>query len=92
MMAHTLHLQVVTEGVETVEQQQFLVSHSCDYLQGYLLSRPVPLTELYPVLQRLDRQQPALTADADTAQPELPDLFPGSPGYRASASVARRGH
>ena len=92
MMAHTLHLQVVTEGVETVEQQQFLVSHSCDYLQGYLLSRPVPLTELYPVLERLDRQQPALRADADTAQPELPDLFPGSPGYRASASVARRGH
>ncbi|MCY1505473.1 EAL domain protein [compost metagenome] len=42
-MAHTLHLQVVAEGVETREQLDFLRSHGCDYLQGYLLSRPQPL-------------------------------------------------
>ncbi|MDR6714555.1 diguanylate cyclase (GGDEF)-like protein [Pseudomonas hunanensis] len=92
MMAHTLHLKVVTEGVETVEQHQFLAAHGCDFLQGYLLSRPVPLADLRPVLERLDRQDNDVNPCADTALPGSPDLFPDSPGYRASASVARRGH
>lgn len=92
MMAHTLHLEVVTEGVETPEQRAFLAAHGCDYLQGYLLSRPVSLAELRPVLERLDRQALALTPCCDTALPGSPDLFADSPGYRAGASVARRGH
>ncbi|MGE8388832.1 MAG: putative bifunctional diguanylate cyclase/phosphodiesterase [Pseudomonas sp.] len=91
-MAHTLHLQVVSEGVETVEQHEFLAANGCDYLQGYLLSRPVPLAELRPILDRLDRQEAALIACCDTALPGSPDLFADSPGYRAGASVARRGH
>ncbi|WP_044871554.1 bifunctional diguanylate cyclase/phosphodiesterase [Pseudomonas sp. LFM046] len=45
-MAHTLHLQVVAEGVETREQLDFLRSHGCDFIQGYLLSRPLPLTAI----------------------------------------------
>ncbi|PYC13121.1 putative bifunctional diguanylate cyclase/phosphodiesterase [Pseudomonas mosselii] len=92
IMAHTLHLKVVTEGVETVEQHEFLASHGCDYLQGYLLSRPVPLAELRPILERLDRQPGDLSPCCDTALPGSPDLFADSPGYRAGASVARRGH
>ena len=92
MMAHTLHLEVVTEGVETPEQRAFLAAHGCDYLQGYLLSRPVPLAELRPVLERLDRQARALTPCCDTALPGSPDLYADSPGFHASASIARRGH
>ncbi|MFJ3450009.1 putative bifunctional diguanylate cyclase/phosphodiesterase [Pseudomonas sichuanensis] len=92
MMAHTLHLEVVTEGVETPEQRAFLAAHGCDYLQGYLLSRPVPLAELRPVLERLDRQARVLTPCCDTALPESPDLFADSPGFHAGASIARRGH
>ena len=92
MMAHTLHLEVVTEGVETPEQRAFLAAHGCDYLQGYLLSRPVPLAELRPVLERLDRQARVLTPCCDTALPGSPDLFADSPGFHASASIARRGH
>ncbi|MBC7209353.1 MAG: EAL domain-containing protein, partial [Pseudomonas sp.] len=92
IMAHTLHLKVVTEGVETVEQHEFLASHGCDYLQGYLLSRPVPLAELRPILERLDRQSGELSPCCDTALPESPDLFADNPGYRAGASAARRGH
>lgn len=42
LMAHTLHLQVVTEGVETIQQFEFLNQFGCDFIQGYLLSRPVP--------------------------------------------------
>ncbi|MDX1336019.1 MAG: EAL domain-containing protein, partial [Gammaproteobacteria bacterium] len=48
-LAHNLGLQVVAEGVETEAQREFLASHQCDYLQGYLFSRPLPaegITEL----------------------------------------------
>jgi diguanylate cyclase (GGDEF)-like protein len=61
VMAHTLHLEVVTEGVETFEQYQFLERHSCDFVQGYLLSRPVPLTELQPVLNEINQRKQAYT-------------------------------
>ena len=50
-LAHTLGLTVVAEGVETVEQEGFLVEHECDYLQGYLFSRPVPAEEVEGVLR-----------------------------------------
>lgn len=40
-MAHRLKMEVVAEGVETVEQLRFLQGQSCDYGQGYLFSRPV---------------------------------------------------
>lgn len=41
-LAHSLGLQVVAEGVETVAQREFVLQQGCDYIQGYLLSKPVP--------------------------------------------------
>lgn len=41
-MAHKLDLQVIAEGVETVEQLELLRSIQCDEIQGYLKSPPVP--------------------------------------------------
>ena len=41
-MARSLELRVVAEGVETQEQRNFLVAYSCEAIQGYLLSRPLP--------------------------------------------------
>jgi diguanylate cyclase (GGDEF)-like protein len=41
-LAHSLRLQVVAEGVETEAQLRFLKEQSCDLLQGYYLSQPVP--------------------------------------------------
>ncbi len=40
-LAHQLHLKVVAEGVETEEQYQQLLGWDCDYIQGYLFSRPL---------------------------------------------------
>ena len=60
-MAHTLHLQVVTEGVETFEQYQFLEHQGCDFVQGYLLSRPVPLVDLHPVLNEINQRKQSYT-------------------------------
>jgi EAL domain-containing protein (putative c-di-GMP-specific phosphodiesterase class I) len=43
-LAHALKLQVVAEGVETEPQRYFLSTvHQCDFLQGYLISEPIPL-------------------------------------------------
>jgi EAL domain-containing protein (putative c-di-GMP-specific phosphodiesterase class I) len=44
-LAHNLGLTVVAEGVETVEQLDYLRSRGCDLVQGYLYSRPVPAAE-----------------------------------------------
>ncbi len=41
-LAHSLKLKVIAEGVETISQLAFLKEHSCDRLQGYLFSRPMP--------------------------------------------------
>ncbi|MBI1964771.1 MAG: EAL domain-containing protein [Betaproteobacteria bacterium] len=40
-MGKTLSLSVVAEGVETQEQQTFLLDHACDAMQGYYFSRPI---------------------------------------------------
>ncbi|MBF0220441.1 MAG: bifunctional diguanylate cyclase/phosphodiesterase, partial [Gammaproteobacteria bacterium] len=42
VMAHKLGIKVVAEGVETTEQRDLLATAGCDYVQGYLYSRPVP--------------------------------------------------
>ena len=40
-MAHSLSLDTIAEGVETLEHVEFLKSERCSYLQGYHFSRPV---------------------------------------------------
>jgi EAL domain-containing protein (putative c-di-GMP-specific phosphodiesterase class I) len=52
-LAHSLKLKVVAEGVETQAQRYFLQTvHRCDYLQGYLYSRPVPVHEFEEFVAR----------------------------------------
>ena len=65
LMAHTLHLQVVTEGVETTQQFEFLNQFGCDFIQGYLLSLPVPFEALQEILEQLDKR-PVPAADHTT--------------------------
>ena len=40
-MAQSLNLEVVAEGVETIEQLKFLKAHACDIAQGYYFHRPL---------------------------------------------------
>jgi polar amino acid transport system substrate-binding protein len=45
-VAHSLKLKVTAEGVETEEQLSMLKQMDCDEIQGYLISKPLPLLEL----------------------------------------------
>lgn len=46
VLARQLGLTVVAEGVETTAQKTFLRENGCNEMQGYLLSRPLPIHEL----------------------------------------------
>lgn len=45
-LAKSLKLSIVAEGVETVYQHSRLKALGCDYGQGYLFSRPLPVGEM----------------------------------------------
>lgn len=59
-LAHNLHLEVVAEGVETPGTAGSVAWLGCDQVQGYLISRPLPLAELVEYLTFGSSQQPAL--------------------------------
>jgi diguanylate cyclase (GGDEF)-like protein len=45
-LGHELNLNIVAEGVETIEQFELLRSINCDAVQGFFFSRPLPATDL----------------------------------------------
>ena len=44
-MASSLNLKVLGEGVETIEQLDFLRNNGAEMVQGYYYSKPLPLAE-----------------------------------------------
>nr|WP_277923786.1 EAL domain-containing protein [Sphingomonas sp. TREG-RG-20F-R18-01] len=51
-LAHDLGLKVVAEGVEELACLQFLETCGCDLIQGYFISRPLPVTQFVGVLDQ----------------------------------------
>jgi diguanylate cyclase (GGDEF)-like protein len=45
-LAHSLHKEVIAEGVETDKQLAFLRTHKCDKIQGFYFSRALPAEEV----------------------------------------------
>lgn len=51
-LAHQMQLNVVAEGVETMEQYKYLIENDCDYVQGYYISKPLPEEEIEGLLRK----------------------------------------
>ncbi|EGV32829.1 diguanylate cyclase/phosphodiesterase with PAS/PAC sensor(s) [Thiorhodococcus drewsii AZ1] len=51
VLAHSLGLTVVAEGVETELQLRYLVLNDCEEVQGFLFSRPLPVAECERILR-----------------------------------------
>lgn len=69
-LAQTLGLEIVAEGVETPMQFEVLSALSCDYLQGYLLGRPMTAEALFAMVLP-DLAVAAPDADADLEEEDL---------------------
>lgn len=53
-LAHALGVEVLAEGVESIEQLQTLRQLGCDEAQGYFLGRPMPASEFAEFLARAE--------------------------------------
>lgn len=50
-LAHQLGIEVLAEGVELEEQRRYLTEQNCDFVQGYLLSRPLDEEKLIDLIK-----------------------------------------
>ena len=58
-MAKWLGMSVIAEGVERLQQADYLKSIGCCYMQGYLFSRPLPLEDFERLAASAGREPPA---------------------------------
>jgi EAL domain-containing protein (putative c-di-GMP-specific phosphodiesterase class I) len=52
-LAHSMNMYVVAEGVETEEQLNHIISLNCEYLQGFLFSKPLESKEAEGLLRQI---------------------------------------
>lgn len=93
VMAHKLRLEVVAEGIETVEQMNRLKAENCDIAQGFLMAKPMPASDFDRFIDRhsasgepgvkqtarLSSKRGILIADIDDAYiDEVTDIFKDS--------------
>lgn len=60
-LGKSLGMQVIAEGVETVEQEAYIIAQGCNEGQGYLYSKPLPARELTAYLKQARRLNSAAT-------------------------------
>jgi len=64
-MGNSLSLTVVVQGVETLEQAEFLRTHACDELQGFYFKKPLPAEEFAKLLHAQAAGRPTLASGTD---------------------------
>lgn len=74
-MSHGIGLSVVAEGVETGEQLDRLRDIGCDYVQGYYIAKPMPVTEYEELLKNQTFRNPVPTAKAPNRENSMRSLL-----------------
>lgn len=80
-LAHGLKFEVVAEGVETPEHLVRVLAAGCDYVQGYLFSRPLQADDIPEFLDKMKAGE----VKATDYSAEVPDWF----GSQAEARVSK---
>jgi diguanylate cyclase (GGDEF)-like protein/PAS domain S-box-containing protein len=67
-MAHSMHMEVIAEGVESPEQLAYLGQHHCDEIQGFHFSRPLPADEVARMVlaNRAEGSDPGVSVGSPT--------------------------
>lgn len=91
-LARWLNLSVVAEGVETRAQLERLREVGCDFVQGYFLSKPLPVRDFEALLQN-QANQPVETEFPRREEPGLKTLLvvDADDDYRSRVSRAFEG-
>ena len=50
-LGKSLKFHIIAEGVETEAQKEFMIENGCDFMQGYLFSKPIPASEIQKLLK-----------------------------------------
>lgn len=66
-MAKWLHLPSIVEGVETLEQVDFLKCIGCEYAQGYYYAKPMPVEEYENFLARENEMEAIAHSDENVS-------------------------
>ncbi|WP_147462955.1 EAL domain-containing protein, partial [Pseudomonas savastanoi] len=57
-LGKSLRMKITAEGVEHEELADWLASHECDFAQGYLFGRPLPLAQVTALLAMAEPEVP----------------------------------
>ncbi len=53
-LAHKLNLKICAEGVETIEQRDYLIEQGCHQIQGYFYAKPCPISKLITNIKNIN--------------------------------------
>ena len=74
-LGHGMGLKVVAEGIEDPEAWSLMRRLGCDFAQGYLISPPMPVTQVAPFVRQANQLLPA--SDATVLQIRALDQLAG---------------